>query len=68
MGPEPQTEVDEDISEAIKESKAEARMPRVAAGTLLGHTSLWPKGMPSFPGSERSTPTHTPTHSDEYEE
>lgn len=53
------------VAEAIKRANAAEQAPRIARG-LYGHPSLWPDGkMPSFPGSERATSDHKPTHPDE---
>jgi hypothetical protein len=67
LGPEPVDldATDVSTSEALKQGNQEARKPTVARG-IFGHPSLWPNGVPPmFPGAERSTPTHKPTHSDE---
>lgn len=55
----------EDMGEAIRQAKQAESMPSAARG-IFGHPSLWPNGTPPrFPGAERATPTHVPTHSDE---
>lgn len=57
----------EDIGEAIRIARDAESIPSAARG-IYGHPSLWPNGQPPrFPGSERSTPTHRPTHPDEEE-
>lgn len=55
---------EDDIATAIKQAAEQEKLPRVARG-LLGHPSLWPDGPARFPGAERSTPEHKPTHEDE---
>lgn len=65
LGPVPQEEGDEvSVNEAIRQAQKLENAPRIARG-LFGHPSLFPNGMPQFPGSERATVDHKPTHPDE---
>lgn len=65
LGAAPAPAEREDMGEAIKEATRLERMPSAARG-LFGHPSLWPNGRPpTFPGAERATPQHKPTHEDE---
>lgn len=60
-------EAEDSIGDAIESAKSDAMKPRAARG-LFGHPALWGSdGPPMFPGSERATPNHAPTHSDDVE-